>query len=437
VLRPLVILVLAALLVAGCGSRDPESGREVSDPDEGASAPLRPVDAKQNSSVGERDAPVLAPSDATRGGVRFGTAVTTMSGCQALRGVECFEPTAVADPSGRLFSAPGGGPAFMASLDGGLTWAERAAPPEHPQLLTPLRFGDNQLQVDGQGRLWFSRLAYPDIDVGQNVGGLQVSRSDDGGLSWAVDHSFALDLSPDPIVAADRQWLAFAPDGTVYLQFWQYIPGVLWLAASDDDGQSFGPFLRSPAGLTGAGMVSADGVYHVAYFTSTGGYSVMLASTADHGLSWTTEALYAAPFGTGVATSQIFLAIDDAGSFHVSWAEATGRVLVLSGRPGAWGAPTQWSVREAVPASPYLHVHDGVLDLLWFEFNGTGQDVVFAWAPLETIGEGPVERITVETLPKPDKVTDFAWLHATPDGRAVVTWTHHELGVRVALEATR
>lgn len=424
--------VMLALLVAGCGGPVPPA----SDDTPTESLPARPVETADPSPSAWPAANSTAASSttpqqpSTGGGVHFLPAATTLGDCPPLRGVDCFEPTAVADPQGRLFSSPSKGTVFMASLDGGLTWEPRDAPPEQSQALPlGLTFGDNSLQMDPEGRLWFSRLAYPDNNFGQNAGGFQASRSDDGGHTWAVDHSFAIDSSPDPVVSADRQWLAFGDGGTVYAQFWQFVggvSGVLWLAASHDGGETFGPFVRTPGILTGPGLADAGG-FHLAYFTLGSGYTVQMATTADDGETWSTETVYAAPADQSSGPYELFSTLDAAGTMHVAWEEADGDVLVASGKPGHWGAPVRWNSAPAVDASPAVRAHDGVLDALWYEESSDGQDVVFGWAPLDAVQDGPVQRVVLEHLPKADKSTDFGWLHGLPDGRALATWTHHDL----------
>lgn len=135
---------------------------------------------------------------------------------------------------------------------------EAFPPPPRPSQLGPTAFQtDRHLDVDPAGRLWFSALiAASDGVVGAafSLLGVQVARSDDGGDTWATNAYLGL-ASPSPHDAqgADRQWLGFGPDGTVWVSFQRNAAvyaggfpvadrGNVLMASSVDDGATWSAF---------------------------------------------------------------------------------------------------------------------------------------------------------------------------------------------------
>lgn len=388
-------------------------------------------------------APSAAPA------LSFLPASTTLTECPVYWGVRCFEPTLAADPAGRLFSTAGEAASLLVSSDGGATWVAKPTPPMPALAPAPLNVvGDNTVQVDPQGRLWFTRLVYADegaaagaglpVSVGRDVGGYQVARSDDGGDSWAVDRFVGVeDPSPTPVMAPDRQWLAFGPGGVVHLAYWQFEPapggylvasGTRYVASSADGGATFGSAREAPAAIGGLPSVAADGTLYLPTVMSDGErFGAGVAWTRDGGATWETELVAEAEMS---GLHVLFASLGEDGVLHSVWTTKDGGVVAASGRPHAWGAPETVG-GGALGPDPFVLAHDGVVDLMWFEASGDGQDAVL-------LREGPGgarERVVLGHWGSTDPTSDFGWLARLPDGRVAATWTDPAKGVQVALEA--
>jgi hypothetical protein len=369
----------------------------------------------------------------------FQPAVTTLHGCRPYLGVACFEPTLAADPAGRLFSTAENAPEFWVSVDGGATWASRPAPPMPTLAPAPLHTGgDNTLQVDPQGRLWFTRLVYeneagatepiPVAPLGRDLAGVQAARSDDGGDHWAVDHFFALqDPSPAVVTSADRQWLGFGP-GRVYLAYWDYEMSTRHLLVSADGGATFGAPREVPGGFGGLPAVGSDGTLYLASFqySEDNKAHVAIAWSRD-GSAWETDTVADTEPGTlGLQAS-----IDGADVLHFAWRAKDGSLMAAAGRPHAWSAPEALA-RNVLEPDPFVLAHDGVVDTMWFEGSGNGQDAV---AVRDGPAPGARQRLVLAHWDGADPTSDFAWLARLPDGRVAATWTEPAAGVRVAVES--
>lgn len=355
-----------------------------------------------------------------------------MAECPALRGVDCFEPTVAMLPDGRLVAAPGGG--ALLAISNGTNWTTVPAPALPDGALIEawpagVHRGDNTLQVDPEGRLWYSAIVYPEDNFGQNVAGFQVAGSDDGGQSWAINHHFSLfQATPTVITGGDRQWLAFGPAGEVYASYWDFHKGQTYLATSVDGGATFGAFEAVPATIPGRPVVDASGALN--FFSHSfrpAGYDVY--RTFHDGSGWVTETVFETTEGSN-GRLQAFGAYDGE-RLHVAWVEADGDVLVSSQTDGGWSEPVDWNTGDASSTSVFPLAFDGRLFVLSYETT-TGLDVTLAAGNLTNLAAGPTERWVLASLPETSPSTDFAWMHADDTlGRLAVTWTHHEWGVRV------
>lgn len=177
--------------------------------------------------------------------------LTSASGWLVIQpGIACgtfCEPVVAVDPSGRV---------FVKGITYARTTADGSFEALHPPPM-PLPDGsggfytDRHLQVAPDGALWFHSL------IGSNAGafllvGVHVARSTDGGDNWQSRYLPLEGGLPTQSLGADRQWMAFAEDGTAYVTFQQNAvvnaavaqPNTanIWAARSDDDGATWSPF---------------------------------------------------------------------------------------------------------------------------------------------------------------------------------------------------
>jgi hypothetical protein len=341
---------------------------------------------------------------------------------------DCREPVVAWDLHGRLFAVLGDGGNFSVSLDGGRSFSPLAPPP------LPAGFaihGDAYLQVDLQGRLWWSAIAFHTL---RGVdGGVQVARSENGGRSWAVDH-VVVPVADGAPAAVDRQWLAFGPNGRVYLSCTCPTGTAAQLARSDDDGATFGAFapitmLPGRPGPAGPLVARADGALLVPYLVGAvaqdgrvAAEGVAVSLSTDGGTTFTPH-LVSPAGGPAIACCAWPSAAVEGDTFVVAWSVAGGSPQVSASRGGmAWSAPVAWRpAAHAVAPNAWVVANATALGLAWFEAGG---DLWVARGGLE--GPQAVERVA-----RLHPNTDLPQVAQGPDGRYAVTWADGDFWVAV------
>lgn len=178
------------------------------------------------------------------------TGTLALSSCELV----CFEPNVDVGPDGTVYVANALGD-LSRSTDGGRTFEELGRVPLPPGA------EDFQVQLDGlvdvaaDGTVYYSALLNQLVETVRGtftLPGIQVAASPDGGETWPTNtYVSAESEDPEPTYEVDRQWLAFGPDGTVYLSYAQQSTqdcragSGVWVARSDDGGSSFSSFQRA------------------------------------------------------------------------------------------------------------------------------------------------------------------------------------------------
>lgn len=360
------------------------------------------------------------------------------------------EPTVAALPDGTLLVTSNCANALaMGSVERPFSERREVPPPAgaHP---TQGRC-DDLVQVDGQGRVFFSALvATPSLPTGGGnifLMGIQVARSDDGARTWASNIYLSPATEPR-VLGADRQWLTFGGGDTVFLTYWHFAPPTgLWVARSDDAGQSFDAFVRvvptedrQYLGLTGPVQVDSDGRLLLPYFASNGeppsgtapDLRVRIAVSEDGGATWAHRDVVPEAGRSPDAFTWPVAAVDAEGTWHIVWTNAEGAVLhVASTDDGSsWSSPRRWNPEGQVAwLPPAVAARDGLLNVAWFAQEEDGQSL---WVAREQ--PSGFQAAEVAHLNTTAATTDFAWLATLPDGRIALPWGDPELGVVVAVE---
>jgi hypothetical protein len=279
-------------------------------------------------------------------GIVSGVSEATLGVRTTYLGVETFEPTLGADPSGALFYsttpvrgvAIGFGTGVHRSLDGGLTWSDVS--PRIAGVRVPPETNDPYVYVDpGTGRVF--QFAMAPILVCS-----MMSWTDDQGASWLTnprgcwaqgwwDHQTMVASTPRTLVAtpAYPHILTMCTNGAVDIA----------CGRSLDGGLSWGP-TGSPPSVAGASLhghikAAPDGTL---YLPRNSNYATVFVSTND-GLTWTPH--LASAFNDSPGGADPTVAVDDAGNAYFAWIDAVGHVkLSISKNGGAtWSAPIQAS----------------------------------------------------------------------------------------------
>jgi hypothetical protein len=354
----------------------------------------------------------------------------------------CFEPAVAVGADGRIYAAAHRVDGVMVSSDGGATFTHSAVPyPDTPTPQYASGASDDVVQVAPWGWVYYHEL-WSDTG-GIAGGGIHIAASEDGGVTWPLNvfvHVREMPLSRS--FTADRQWLAFDGDSTVYLVFNCGLSSLICAMRSDDRGVTWSPSTNvvtpvdhtfpSPAGFPAVGP---DGTILVAYFadprpdTSTGARSIKVASSTDQGQTWRQSTAYThAGLDEGTAGGgwpEATILVD--GTWVAGWSTSDDRLwFTTSSDQGAtWGEPVILLPEETGGAShPWMRPRqDGGFDAVWF---GQGPSVVLGRFStnlsyeLASMGEGGGE-------------SDYSFFDHTPDDRVAVVFVRPDGGLSLVL----
>lgn len=352
-------------------------------------------------------------------------------------GSGCYEPAVAVDDAGRIYAIGSSVrmDGVMVSSDGGATFVLKP----WPSMPNPLPLiegeqgsaGDDVVQVSPWGTVYMTRL-YSDTG-GLAGGGVQLVASDDAGDTWHLNLFIQTrEMPTSRSFTADRQWLAFDGDSTVYLLFNCGLSVTICLMRSDDRGATWGPSrdvvlptdhsFPSPMGFPAVGP---DGTLIAAYFgdarpdASTGARSIKVAATRDGGMTFTQHTAYTHPFDEGTAGGgwpEATILAD--GSWVAGWSTSDDRLwLTRSTDQGAsWSDPLVLLPEETGGAShPWLRPRqDGGLDAVWF---GSGPKVI--------LGRFSADLATYELAAIAEEgggSSDYSFFDHTPDDRVAVAY---------------
>lgn len=378
-------MLLVAILLAGC-----------------AETPTQ--EAHPNAT---EDAPRLALLDSTAACPRF------------------CEPSVAVTGDGTWFVL---GDSLERSADGGATFEDASLPPTPTALGAYTLFQtDSMIAAAPDGRLFYSALiaSCPSACL---LTGIQVASTEDGAERWS---SLFLSL-PSHLRApgADRQWLAFGPDGLVCLHF-QYVGPILApaiggvreapevrISCSTDGGATFPEFVSvsGPASMyviNGRGVFDDEGRLYVPYFFDG---ELVVAVSSDKGRTFEPRAVPGAAGDYFPA-----LAAGPNGVLHLLWRDDGKRVSYATSTDGGatWPDPLVVSAPgETTPTSPWIESHEGSFSAAWFVAESEASNRIVLW-------DGESTLTLAEDLPNGDgraAATDFAHLTLTPDARALVVF---------------
>ncbi len=385
----LSLLLAASAVLAGCSASDPA----------GESAPIP-----------HRGASLAA------GTFAFGEPMVAATDCR-----NCYEPS-VAWAFGHLYATSGNG-ANLTRYDGS-SW-QPVAPPPLPAGVGGE--GDVFLQVDAQGRLWWSGLILG-VDDDPDGRAMRVARSDDG-ITWALNTQ--VDGGPLGQAAgdyADRQWLAFL-DGAVYASCNCPVATRTSVQVSHDDGATWEDLgqVTVDIGRPGpAGIPAGHGDTLVMPFL-TGvaphparaiqGLGVGGAVSTDGGVSWSRVDLGGGLAPTMCCAFPAAAAAPD-GTFLFTWTGIDGNIVVAHGQDPANVQRTVWNpdTGNGVYPHPWVAGDSWGVAAAWFEMDDDTQ----VHAAVGTT-DGP--EATFELASIGTSNSDFAHLALGPRGEVAVTWS--------------
>lgn len=354
----------------------------------------------------------------------------------------CFEPAVTVDPQGRIYATAHGVDSILVSADGGDTFTLRTAPdPTSPTPQFAQGASDDVVQVSPWGMVYYHEL-WSDTG-GIAAGGIHVAATADGGQTWPINSFVHIRETPlTRSFTADRQWLAFEGESTVYLVFNCGASVLICLTRSDDRGMTWSPSstvvtpvdhtFPSPAGFPAMGP---DGTILVAYFgdprpdASTGARSIKVASSTDQGQTWMQSTAYTHPLDEGTAGGgwpEATILVD--GTWVAGWSTSDDRLwfAVSDDRGASWSEPLVLLPDETGGAShPWLRPRaEGGFDAVWF---GAGPSVVLGRFATDLTYE------LATVAEEGGGSSDYSFFDHTPDGRVAVVYVRPDGGLALAL----
>lgn len=399
----------------------------------------------------------------------------------------CFEPVIAAAPDGTLYVVATGDD-IVRSSDAGATWQPLLSPPSPPGVPDGFARGDQILAVAPDGRLYYAAVINTQLAQlvppasatptwGPAFAGVHVASSKDRGESWDVNAVVGPTGAPGSLgMTGDRPWLAFAPNGSVYLAYhvvhggmhvmtdlpsFVEIGGGLWVHRSDDYGENWSataiqlmPYstiyseplpvgVSGPSSLDGQLAVDHDGTVYLAALsardlcpgvTCIGESTFSIFVSEDDGASFV-EREVLPPSAEWPGSYVPAIAIDGAGALHAfrhTVDESVERFVSADGGV-SWIGPETWSEGIARRGVYALAGPRGV-EVGWHEEAADGR-IVLRMA--RALPDAPPVRISLDAAPNgPSFPSDFAHFARLPGGGVAAVFADMAAGqVRVMLES--
>ncbi|TLZ67107.1 MAG: hypothetical protein E6K12_04785 [Methanobacteriota archaeon] len=291
----------------------------------------------------------------------------------------------------------------------------------------------DSIAFDSAGRL------YATWDEG-NI--LAVTWSDDGGATWAPV------INPGSQSAVLGAVIVAAPDGTVYLTWWDFGTNNIKFESSADRGQTWSAIVRvndlagsAPGGfpqypLPAMNVDPNSGAIYVSWADSRNGNpDIYLASSTDGGKTWAANQRINDNTDSSMQY-MVDLAVDGTGKVHAAWEDK---------RLGNWNIFYSNSTDGGQTWSPNVRVSDqdtpGTFDrpgdyfaieagpdnktyVVWTDGRGTNFDIYYARSP-----GFPTSTVTVTTNPAGLPVTVDGVTSTGPVATAWIVGSSHTVSV--------
>ena len=301
-------------------------------------------------------------------------------------GVQDLEPRAAYDALGNIYvAAIQGTPAgtdIWKSIDGGNTFAYLGQPDGAQAASatvgrTPgLGGGDEDIAVGSSGSVYVASLFGIELPMT-----ITMCSSPNGGAAWIVNPM------SEYVPLVDRQWIAAAGSNVVYMTFQQLgalLAGTttILVLKSTDGGVSF---TQVTAATTPEAGVQPDFQGNIAVDQNTGnvytvfvghpGNSIYVARSTDGGKSFVLKLAHQA--AEGISYNNVFpiLAVDRGGNVHVVYSDGTNVYLASSADHGdSWTVPVRVNngVDTKTSLAPWVDAGDaGKVDIIWWATSST------------------------------------------------------------------
>jgi hypothetical protein len=262
---------------------------------------------------------------------------------------------------------------FIRSTDGGRTWTAPVTVNDGGE------FGSHNFHALTAGPDGTLLAAW--LDARRGKSGVWMSRSTDGGRTWAANRP----IYTDPTCPCCRTAVAVAGDGAIYVAWRAILPGDVRdvvVTRSTDSGETWSAPVRVREdgwvypGCPHAGPsmeVDDRGVLHVGWWTGKEGEAGVYYARSDDGArTFTAQPI---EVGRRASPAHVQLALGGEGAVYVGWDDGLGdmpRVLLRRSRDGGrtFGRPESLSEPGVAASFPVLGVYGDTVAVAWSQTTG-------------------------------------------------------------------
>lgn len=285
------------------------------------------------------------------------------------------------------------------SFDGGVTWSNGV---NLAHAVTGYTSADPSIEFDHNGNVFISYVDYSGYDISPFAGGVYVSKSADGGLSWGNPVE-VINIDSDPGKRAiDRPWITIdrsggPNNGTIYITTMNAKESTIgynpYLTVSTDGGNSFEPwrYLDTSGWLAGniiiqpmpTPTVTFTGVFYAVYpsylFTQNLLPQFIIARSDNGGNSFEYHSVFSSVTNPNddLAKKGYLLRSDPADAEHLAFIYLDipyGDIDVFLTE--SFDGGVTWSNGIRINDDPIAN--NRMQDLLWADFDNDG-DLVISW----------------------------------------------------------
>jgi hypothetical protein len=361
------------------------------------------------------------------------------------------------DGSGGFYRSSNGGGSWTAGFLPGLVRGNAAAPGPYESA------GDPAVAAGPANVFWYANLAF---NRGDDANGVAVSRSADGGATWATGYVIQTSAADGAKLFNDKEWIAADPvnPNVAYVTWTQfhynsagrYLSSPIVVSKTTDGGahwsspRQISSYTRSQGSVV---QVDHAGFVHVTFETFASGHdAVAYAVSRDGGATFQTRILAVvndipSPLpGAAFRTNSFPAFALDGSGLHVVWSNWNGTdadVLYIRSADGglSWSAPRTIGGGSGDQFFPWVGAGGGNVYASWL--NRTNGDVYTAsvagspnggvvWTAPATLSSAPsdVSEGNLFGYPNcaPSFIGDYTGIAVGADGAAHPIWTDIRIG---------
>ncbi len=287
------------------------------------------------------------------------------------------------DGSGGFYRSPNGGTTWSAGFLPGLVRANATAPGPYESA------GDPAVAAGPKGTFWYANLAFDRTDAANSVA---VSRSADGGKTWATHFVIQTPANQGTGLFNDKEWIGADPSdptgNTAYVTWTQFqgSSSAIVISKTTDGGLTWSAPQRVSNTYTNdqgsTVVVSTAGTVYVTFETFNGSTdAVAFAVSTDGGATFTTRLIapvsdIPSPLPGATFRDDSFPALAlDGSTLHVVWSNWNGTdadvVYMRSTDGGAtWSSPATIGGGAGDQFFPWIAARNGTVYASWFNRAG-------------------------------------------------------------------